>query len=74
MDYVSVAWQWVFPALGNLAFQTTSHIRSPLNQHNFNDIIIYEYIGTSSLEWLYAAQPIQAHKNIVTCLLKSLNN
>jgi hypothetical protein len=26
MNYVSVAWQWIFPALGNSAFQTTCHI------------------------------------------------
>jgi hypothetical protein len=25
MDYVSVAWQWIFPALGNSGFQTTCH-------------------------------------------------
>jgi hypothetical protein len=25
MDYVSVAWQWIFPALDNSAFQTTCH-------------------------------------------------
>jgi hypothetical protein len=25
MDYVSVAWQWIFPALGNSALQTTCH-------------------------------------------------
>jgi hypothetical protein len=25
MDYVSVAWQWIFPTLGNSALQTTCH-------------------------------------------------
>jgi hypothetical protein len=25
MNYISVAWQWVFPALGNSAFRTTCH-------------------------------------------------
>jgi hypothetical protein len=25
MDYVSIAWQWIFPAWGNSAFQTTCH-------------------------------------------------
>jgi hypothetical protein len=29
MNYVSVAWHWVFPALGNSAFQTICHNMKP---------------------------------------------
>jgi hypothetical protein len=55
VNYVSVAWQWIFPALGNSAFQTTCHsiiitpnrteglIRSDkLKRHDTEDVA-YEY-------------------------------